>query len=81
MSDFAWNWFCAGQQALLFYQDRVHRDWHKTLGMLDTFSLILLQVGSLNDYHQELLNNAYATKIKVVRMVCTFYTSVATPTN
>ena len=54
------------KRALLLYQGRVRRDWHKTLGMPDAFCLIPLHVGQLNDYHQELLNNAYTSKIKAV---------------
>jgi hypothetical protein len=54
------------KHALLLYQGRVHRDWHKTLGTPDTFHLILLYVGHLNVYHQELLDNAYAAKIIAV---------------
>jgi hypothetical protein len=52
--------------ALLIYQGKVRRDWHKTLGTLDTFCLLPLQIGCLKDYHQELLDNAYTTKIEVV---------------
>ena len=58
------------KRALLLYQGRVRRDWHKTLGMPDAFCLTPLHVGQLNDYHQELLNNTYATKIEAVRTVC-----------
>ena len=54
------------KRVLLLYQGRVRRDWHKTLGMPDAFSLTPLQVGHLNDYHQELLDNAYAAKIEAV---------------
>jgi len=60
------------KRALLLYQGRVRRDWHKTLGTLDAFRLLPLHVGRLNDYHQELLNNAYAAKIEAVRTVGIF---------
>lgn len=58
------------KRALLLYQGRVRQDWHKTLGTPDAFSLTPLQIGCLNDYHQELLDNAYAAKIEAVRTVC-----------
>jgi putative sterol carrier protein len=51
---------------LLLYQGRVRRDWHKTLGTPDAFRLLPLQVGRLNDYHQELLDNVYAAKIEAM---------------
>jgi hypothetical protein len=59
--------------ALLLYQGRVGSDWHKTLGTPDAFRLILLHVGHLNDYHQELHDNTYATEIVAVRTVCILF--------
>jgi hypothetical protein len=64
--------------ALLLYQGRVRRDWHKTLGTTDTFHLLPLQVERLNDYHQELLDNAYTTKIEAVRTVCNLLAIITT---
>lgn len=54
------------KQALLLYQGRVCRNWHKTLGTMNTFHLLPLQGGHLNDYHQELLDNAYTAKIEAI---------------
>ena len=62
------------KQALLLYQGRVHRDWHKTLGTLDVFRLLPLCMDWLHEYHQELLDNAYAAKIEVLPTVCHFHT-------
>ena len=58
------------KKALLLYQGKVHRDWHKTLGTLDTFCLLPLWEDHLQDYHQELLDNAYAAKIDLIQTVC-----------
>ncbi|KAI9464837.1 hypothetical protein HD554DRAFT_2315777 [Boletus coccyginus] len=55
------------QRALLVYQGRIRKDWHKTLGTTDGFRLLPLHAGRLNKYHQELLDNAYATKIEAIR--------------
>jgi hypothetical protein len=66
------------KRALLLYQGRVRRDWHKTLGTPDAFRLLPLQVGRLNDYHQELLDNAYAAKIEAMRTVCNFLANLTT---
>ncbi|KIJ06983.1 hypothetical protein PAXINDRAFT_91156 [Paxillus involutus ATCC 200175] len=57
------------KRALLLYQGRVHRDWHKTLGTLAAFRLLPLREERLNELHQELLDNAYAAKIKAVPTV------------
>ncbi|KAF8546457.1 hypothetical protein OG21DRAFT_1426972 [Imleria badia] len=64
------------QRALLIYQGRIRKDWHKTLGMVDAFCLLPLHAGHLNDYHQELLDNAYASKIDAICMVSTLPTIV-----
>jgi hypothetical protein len=64
--------------ALLLYQGRVRRDWHKTLGTPDAFCLLPLQVGRLNNYHQELLDNAYTAKIEAMRTVCNFLANLTT---
>ena len=56
------------RRALLVYQGRVRKDWHKTLGMVDTFRLLPLNASHLNDYHQELLDNAYASKIEAIQV-------------
>ena len=58
------------KKALLLYQGKVHRDWHKTLGTLDAFRLLPLWEDHLQDYHRELLDNAYAAKIDSIQMVC-----------
>ena len=58
------------KQALLLYQGRVRRDWHKTLGTLDAFRLLPLHMDRLHEYHQELLDNIYAAKIEALPMVC-----------
>ena len=36
--------------------------------MADAFRLLLLNAGRLNDYHQELLDNVYASKIEAIRV-------------
>ena len=56
------------RRALLVYQGRVRKDWHKMLGMADAFHLLPLNAGRLNDYHQELLDNAYVSKIEAIRV-------------
>ena len=62
------------KRALLLYQGRVRRDWHKTLGTPDAFRLLPLRMDRLHEYHQELLDNAYAAKIEVLPTVCRFHT-------
>ncbi|KAI9462600.1 hypothetical protein HD554DRAFT_2175938 [Boletus coccyginus] len=57
------------QRALLVYQGRIHKDWHKTLGTTDAFRLLPLHAGRLNECHQELLDNVYATKIEAILSV------------
>ena len=57
------------KKALLLYQGKVRRDWHKTLGMSDAFHLLPLWEDHLQDYHQELLDNAYVAKIDSIQMV------------
>ena len=65
------------KRALLLYQGRVRRDWHKTLGTSAAFRLLPLNEAWLNELHQELLDNAYAAKIDAVPTVsvasCTIY--------
>ena len=65
------------KRALLLYQGRVRRDWHKTLGTSATFHLLPLNEDRLNELHQELLDDAYAAKINAVLTVsvasCTIY--------
>ena len=65
------------KRALLLYQGRVRRDWHKTLGTSAAFHLLPLNEDRLNELHQELLDNAYAAKIDAVLTVnvasCTIY--------
>ena len=56
------------RHALLVYQGRVRKDWDKRLGMADTFHLLPLNTGHLNDYHQELLNNVYVSKIEAIQV-------------
>ena len=67
------------KRALLLYQGRVRRDWHKTLRTSAAFRLLLLNEDRLNELHQELLNNTYAAKIDAVPTVsvvsCTIYKS------
>ena len=67
------------KRALLLYQGRVRRDWHKTLGTSAAFRLLPLNEAWLNELHQELLDNAYAAKIDTVLTVsvasCTIYKS------
>lgn len=50
--------------ALLVYQGKIHRDWHKIIGTLDSFSLLLLEQEHLWAFHQELLANVYISKIE-----------------
>ena len=57
------------KRALLLYQGRVHRDWHKTLGTSAAFHLLPLNENRLNELHQELLDNTYMTKIDAVPTV------------
>ena len=57
------------KRALLLYQGRVRRDWHKTLRTSAAFRLLPLNEDRLNELHQELLDNAYAAKIDVVPTV------------
>jgi hypothetical protein len=57
------------KKALLIYQGRVHRDWHKTLGTPDAFRLLLLNAEHLHEYHQEVLDSAYAAKIDTIQPV------------
>ena len=38
------------------------------LGMTDAFHLLPLNAGRLNDYHQELLDNVYASKIEAIHV-------------
>ena len=61
------------QHALLVYQGRICKNWHKTLGTADAFHLLSLHSGHLNEYHQELLDNAYVTKIEAIRSISTFF--------
>ena len=56
------------RHTLLVYQGRVQKDWHKMLGTVDAFHLLPLNAGRLNDYHQELLDNAYMSKIEAIRV-------------
>ena len=56
------------QRALLVYQGRIQKDWHKMLGTADAFHLLPLNAGCLNNYHQELLDNAYVSKIKAIHV-------------
>ena len=58
------------KRALLLYQGRVRRDWRKTLGTPDAFRLLPLRMDRLHEYHQELLDNAYAAKIEALPTVC-----------
>ena len=57
------------KRALLLYQGRVCRDWHKTLGTLAAVCLLPLNEDHLNELHQELLDNVYMAKIDAVPMV------------
>ena len=67
------------KRALLLYQGRVRRDWHKMLGTSAAFRLLPLNEGWLNELHQELLNNGYAAKIDAVPTIsvasCMIYKS------
>ena len=51
------------KKALLLYQGRVCRDWHKTLGTSAAFCLLPLNEDRLNELHQELLDNATRPKL------------------
>ena len=68
------------RRALLVYQGRIRKDWHKMLGTVDAFHLLPLNAGHLNDYHQEMLDNAYASKIEAI-CVSTSPTTLHTNTN
>ena len=57
---------------LLVYQGKIRRDWHKTINTPDSFSLLLLEQDRLQIFHQELLDNAYASKIESLNMVRKF---------
>ena len=57
------------KRALLLYQGRVRRDWHKTLGTSAAFHLLPLNEDRPNKLHQELLDNAYVAKIDAVPTV------------
>ncbi|KIK77763.1 hypothetical protein PAXRUDRAFT_165789, partial [Paxillus rubicundulus Ve08.2h10] len=61
------------KRALLLYQGRVCRDWHKTLGTSAAFRLLPLREERLNELHQELLDSIYTAKIEAVPMVCTSF--------
>ena len=63
---------------LLAYQGRIRKDWHKTLGTTDTFRLLPLNAGRLNDYHQELLDNTYASKIEAIHVSKIFFSNAHT---
>ncbi|KAI9566674.1 hypothetical protein HD554DRAFT_1086031 [Boletus coccyginus] len=65
------------QRALLVYQGRIHKDWHKTLGTTDAFRLLPLHAGRLNEYHQELLDNVYATKIEAILSTTRHYSPLS----
>ena len=52
------------KRALLVYQGKIRRDWHKTIGTPDSFSLLPLEQERLRAFHQELLDNAYVSKIE-----------------
>ncbi|KIJ12428.1 hypothetical protein PAXINDRAFT_14752 [Paxillus involutus ATCC 200175] len=67
------------KRALLLYQGRVRRDWHKTLGTSAAFRLLPLREERLNELHQELLDNAYAAKIDAVPTVRALMRSCQTP--
>ncbi|KIK82511.1 hypothetical protein PAXRUDRAFT_107523, partial [Paxillus rubicundulus Ve08.2h10] len=67
------------KRALLLYQGRVCRDWHKTLGTSAAFCLLLLREERLNELHQELLDNAYTAKINAVPTVRALTRSGQTP--
>ena len=69
------------KRALLIYQGRVWRDWHKTLGMLDTFHLLPLNMECLYKYHQEALDNVYEAKINAIQMVRTPKSTSHIPTH
>ena len=57
------------KRALLVYQGKICRDWHKTIGTLDSFSLLPLEQERLRTFHQELLDNAYIAKIEYLNTV------------
>ncbi|KIJ10723.1 hypothetical protein PAXINDRAFT_85618, partial [Paxillus involutus ATCC 200175] len=67
------------KRALLLYQGRVRRDWHKTLRTSAAFRLLPLREERLNKLHQELLDNAYAAKIDAVPTVRALTRSCQTP--
>ncbi|KAF8134915.1 hypothetical protein EV363DRAFT_1159684, partial [Boletus edulis] len=65
------------QRALLVYQGRIRKDWHKTLGTTDAFCLLPINGGRLNDYHEELLDNAYVTRMEAIRTATHIYPSLS----
>ena len=67
------KWIPQTHSFTVVYQGRIWKDWHKVLGTTDTFHLLPLNTGHLNDYHQELLDNMYMSKIKVIHVVMVSY--------
>ncbi|KAF8836641.1 hypothetical protein BDN67DRAFT_983784 [Paxillus ammoniavirescens] len=64
------------KRALLIYQGKIRRDWHKTISTPDSFSLLPLEQEHLMIFHQELLDNVYTSKIEamnVILFLATYY--------
>ncbi|KIK75957.1 hypothetical protein PAXRUDRAFT_171211, partial [Paxillus rubicundulus Ve08.2h10] len=57
------------KRALLIYQGKIHMDWHKTISMPDSLSLLPLEQERLRTFHQELLDNAYTSKIEAMNVI------------
>ena len=67
------------KKALLLYQGKVCRGWHKTLSTTEAFHLLPLCMDHLQEYHQEILDNTYVEKIDAIQMVCITLTHVPIP--